>query len=231
VVNPLGDFSYAETDVDFTQSPLLSVGTSYFMNKVAYGASADALTGSNYQKNFLKPLTGLPGNDGSTPPVALAQDTAQVGMFEVDAAFKWMGIYAQGEYFMAGAEAKKTVNAANYAGPLGDGGGKRKLKSSGYYVQAGYTVLPKTLEIAARYSAYDPNTTSWESATDTSAKHDKRTEISGAVNYYLYKHGLKLQAELSSQGREERSLAAGALPSDYKKLNNLIGRVQAQVIF
>lgn len=229
VVNPLGDMPYAESDVDFTASPKLSIGASYFMNKLVYGQGADALTGSNYQKGFLKPLTGLPGSDASG--VALLQDTAKVGMLGVDAAFKWMGIFAQGEYFLASAEADKTVNGPAYAGPLGDAGGKRKLKSSGYYVQAGYTVLPRTLEVAARYSAYDPNTSSWTSATDTSTKHDQRTEISGAVNYYFAKHNLKLQAQLASLGREERSLAAGAAPTDYKKLNDLVGRVQAQVIF
>lgn len=229
VVNPLGDFSNTETDVDFTQNPLLSVGTSYFMNKVAYGANADALTGSNYQKNFLKPLAGVPGVDGSTPPVTLVQDTVAVGLWEVDAAFRWMGLYVQAEYFMGSAQAAKTVNTAD--GALGNKDAKVKLKSSGYYAQAGYTVLPKTLELAVRYGAYDPNTSSFTTATNTATKHDKRTEISGAVNYYLYKHGLKLQAELSSQGREEKSLAVGAAATDYKKLNNLIGRVQAQVIF
>ncbi len=229
VVNPLGDFSYAETDVDGTPNPLLSIGASYFMNKVAYGTAADALTGSNYQKGFLKPLAGLPGVDSSG--ATLAEDVAKVGMVEVDAAFKWMGLYAQGEYFLASAEAAKTVNPVGYGGPLGDAGGKRKLKSSGYYVQAGYMVLPRTLELAVRYGAYDPNTTSWETPTDTSAQHDQRTELSGGVNYYLYKHGFKLQATVSSLGREERSLAAGAAPTAYRKLNDLVGRVQAQVLF
>ena len=85
--------------------------------------------------------------------------------------------------------------------------------ANGYYIQAGYQILPKQLEVAARYSAIE------STDANASAKFDK-TETAVGVNYYFDKHNLKLQADYA--------LIADDLTDNNDE--NLF-RVQAQVIF
>ncbi len=62
------------------------------------------------------------------------------------------------------------------------------LDAAGYYVQAGYQVLPKTLELAVRYSEI-------ESADANTTVPFDRSETQFGVNYYFKKHAAKLQAD------------------------------------
>jgi len=85
--------------------------------------------------------------------------------------------------------------------------------ADGYYVQAGYQVIPKTLELAARYSEVE--------STDgnASARFDK-SEVQFGVNYYFSEHDVKLQADVT-QVRDD--LKAGA--------DDTIVRLQAQIFY
>lgn len=195
-VNPLGDWgSYAESDVEGTASPLLSVGGAYHLNRLAQGGTTGTGAAGALEANTTPYATGfLSARSNATNGGILG-----IRMFEVDLAFKWMGIYAQGEYFSAKAEA-------------GNLAGKPKLEATGWYAQAGYMVLPQTLEIAARYGSVDPNTAS-------AAKNDALTEITGGVNYFHAKQNAKLQ------------LAVSQLKNEATKVEDLRFQVQAQVVF
>lgn len=57
----------------------------------------------------------------------------------------------------------------------------------GYYLQAGYFVLPKAVEIAARYESFDP---------DRDKDNDKRNKYGGGINYFINGHRNKIQADL-----------------------------------
>lgn len=210
VVNPLGELPYGEGDIDGNSKPLVALGGSYFMNRVAFsGATAAYETNSaDYLSGFGKPML----LNGSA-------DVVDFGLIGADLAAKWMGLYLQGEYFMGTATAKHLTNAA--AGAFGAAGAKRKLESSGFYAQAGYMVLPQKLEVVARYGSYDPNTSS-------AAKHDEKTEIAGGLNYYFAKHGFKIQLEVASLGSEAPK--AGST-TDFEKRNDLRTRLQTQVLF
>lgn len=83
--------------------------------------------------------------------------------------------------------------------------------SDGFHVQGGYFVVRDRFEVAARYAWFDP--------TSAIADND-RTEVGGAVNYYVRKHLLKLQADfrqVEDKGRRD--------------LKNREVRVQTQVVF
>ena len=90
-------------------------------------------------------------------------ERVDVGTYGSDAAFKWRGFSAQGEYF-GKAEGQN----------LG-----RTVHSRGFYGQAGYFLLPKKLEVAARYSSVDPNRDKSE---------DLQIEVTGAVSCYSQGH-------------------------------------------
>ncbi len=57
----------------------------------------------------------------------------------------------------------------------------------GYYLQAGYFVVPKIVEVAARYETFDPN---------KEKDNDKRNEYGGGINYFFKGHRNKIQADL-----------------------------------
>jgi hypothetical protein len=84
----------------------------------------------------------------------------------------WMGATFAAEYYNLNADPDTTDD----------------WDADGYYVQAGYQVIPKTLEVAARYSEVESDD------ANASAKFDK-SETQFGVNYYFAKHAAKLQAD------------------------------------
>ena len=65
-----------------------------------------------------------------------------------------------------------------------------KQNAHGFYLQAGYFVIPEKLELAARYSYVDPD-------NPNSIDDNDQQEVTGGISYYLYGHNLKLQANYS----------------------------------
>ena len=85
--------------------------------------------------------------------------------------------------------------------------------ATGYYVQAGYALVPKTLGVGAGYSAI-------ESSADNATKAFDASEIQLVINYYLLEHIAKVQADFSLR-RDDLHDSADAK----------IARLQAQIIF
>jgi phosphate-selective porin OprO/OprP len=188
VVSPLGEVPYAESDVDGTEHPQFAIGSSVYYDRFHTDAS-----GKVKDKNALDYVSGFLGNGVS----GAVGDRLDVTLAEADGVFRWNGIYAQSEYFLAQAKGLHTG---------------KKLRSAGWYAQGGYMVMPHTLELAARYGQYDPNTSG-------SAKKDNVSETAGALDYYFAKNVCKLQLEVAS------------LYNEAKKARDLRSRVQAQVMF
>jgi phosphate-selective porin OprO/OprP len=120
-------------------------------------------------------------------------------MYSVDGAFKWRGLSAQAEYVHGSAD--------------GEGTG-RKVNAAGMYAQAGYLILPKHLEVAARYAWYDPN----DHVSD-----DLVTQVQGAVSWYFYNHNLKVQTDYTNIHAQK---GAGRPTTDDRQV-----RLQAQLAF
>ncbi len=172
-VNPLGELPYSEADFDTSSKPLVSFGANYFYDRLTFtrGANAGASTFESTNQNFMS------GSGWLTASRAFAQgiqnEKIDVSLIGLDAAFKWFGSYTVAEYFIGQAEGDKS---------------KAKLRAHGFFVQSGYCIIPKKLEVAARYSYFDPN---------RDAGNDLQTEVAGAVSYYFNKHNLKLQGDVA----------------------------------
>ena len=210
VVNPLGDVAYSEADLDGSPKPLLSIGANYFKNTVnkttpAAGATLDSV--ANYAAAASSSAPGSGGWLGKGFSKAgfstTATDKFDVDSYGADLAFKWMGFSLQGEYLLGQADAHSTGHL---------------LRAQGFYAQTGYMIIPKTLEVAYRYSYLDP---------DRDMANDHIIENIGAVSYYFNKHNLKLQADVGNIHTQGNQTVAGVKqPTD-----DMQYRVQAQIIF
>jgi phosphate-selective porin OprO/OprP len=198
VFSPFGEMRYSESDLDNTPNPLLSLGANYFANTLK----------RNGNSTFLDTTTSTPPYAGTSGWLGkVAANTAifdntervDVGTYGIDAAFKWRGLSVQGEYF--GGKADGKTNG-------------RTVHSRGYYAQAGYFLLPKRLEMAARYSSVDPN---------RDRSRDLQVEVTGGISYYFQGHNLKLQGDYTNIHIQQ---AVGKQPTDDKQM-----RVQAQLAF
>jgi phosphate-selective porin OprO and OprP len=127
---------------------------------------------------------------GSTP--AHADDRTIVGG---DAVFKFKGFFVFLDYYQR--EHDRTSGLSDF-------------DDEGYNLQAGYFVIPQKLEIALRFSEFDPN---------SDVDDNEREERGIALGYFFNKHNHKLQADY-------RELENNATRTTDKE-----ARLQYQIIF
>lgn len=120
-----------------------------------------------------------PNTTDSSGLVAVQSDIQDLS---VDANLKYQGFSLHGEFFWEEI----------------DPDGADKVTPLGFYVQAGYFVMPKKLEIAARYGLVDP---------DNSALYDKENQVTAGVNYYFWAHQLK--ASFNYDYVQQKDVAGG----------------------
>ncbi|MBW4055502.1 MAG: porin [Proteobacteria bacterium] len=203
-VNPFGDMKYSEGDLDDSVKPLWSVGSSFYRNTLnKIGTTTDTLETNNI--GFTK-SAGWYSIGNQLTPTARTFSTAEsidFTTFGVDTAFKWKGFSATGEYFKGFAEGQTT---------------KHNLIAEGFYGQAGYFVIPKKVELAYRYSYFDPNHI---------ASNDHWVENTAAVSWYINNHNLKLQADYTNIHKQAAiSFNKGPHATDDQQV-----RFQAQMLF
>jgi phosphate-selective porin OprO/OprP len=196
VFNPFGEMRYSEADLENTPSPLLSLGADYFANTLKRNGNATFLDTTTTTPPYAG-TSGWLGKAAANTAIFDNTERVDVGTYGFDAAFKWRGFSAQGEYFGGKAEGQK----------------RGTVHSRGYYGQAGYFLLPKKLEVAARYSSVDHNREKIQ---------DLQVEVTGAVSYYFEGHNLKLQGDYTNIHTQ----IAGKQATDDKQM-----RVQAQLAF
>jgi phosphate-selective porin OprO and OprP len=90
----------------------------------------------------------------------------------VDFGIKYRGLSWKNEYYI------RTVNPED-----GD-----TINSDGFFTQIGYFIIPKKLELAFRYSQFDP---------DKGMPDDLQKEYSFGLNYYFRTHRSKIQTDIS----------------------------------
>ena len=145
------------------------------------------------QKNLLH--FGLAYRFGEVP-----RGLSSVGVFQnpndetalgFEAAWKYERFYAMGEYFMQTDEQQNTT-----VGP--------DIDANGYTAQFGVFVVPKSQELAVRYSEIEP---------DESVNDAKQTEVRLVYGYYWKAHNMKLQADIGevTYGKNFASLSELAL--------------------
>lgn len=183
-INPLGKFAMDESSFN-EPKPLLNLGVSYATQTLV---DADA---GNVNSRLLTRAVSL-------GDLALAAgEKADISTATANIHFKWLGLSAAGEYYF--------VNI--------DPDNRSDWDADGYYLQAGYQIVPETLELALRYSAID--------STDSQAlTRFEQNETQIAASYYYKKHRAKIQADYTIH---KDDLADN-------RDDNII-RLQAQVIF
>ncbi len=174
VVNPLGQIGIGEPDLEMHAAPAFSFGADGFTNTLR--KTGDNLFESNVP-NYASPVGWLGRNVG----LFTTGENIFVESASADVQLKWMGLSVQGEYFVGHAE--------------GDASGVI-LRAYGWYGQAAYLVLPKTLDLAVRYSVVDAN---------RSAPHDTNSVVTAAANWYIKRNNLKLQFDYSRTHRQRTS--------------------------
>jgi phosphate-selective porin OprO/OprP len=198
VFSPFGEVRYSEADLENSPSPLLSLGAAYFANTLKRNGNATFLDTTSTTPPYAG-TGGWLGKAAANTAIFDNTERVEVGSYGFDAAFKWRGFSAQGEYFGGKADGKRTGYTVH---------------SRGCYAQAGYFLLPKRFEVAARYSSVDPN---------RNKARDRQVEVTGGVSYYFEGHNLKLQGDYTNIHTQQ---AVGKQPTDDRQL-----RVQAQLAF
>lgn len=196
-VNPLGEMKYMESDVDYSEKPLVSVGANYFSDTLKNGETNNLpFAGSKGWVGIGSPLMPAAGKFAATEKI-------NFNTFGFDTAFKWRGLSVQGEYFIGQADGQTSHNT---------------LRAQGFYAQAGYFLIPKILELAARYAYLDPN---------RDAASSLWVETQGALSWYINKHNLKLQADYTNIHKQAAvAFNSGPAATDDKQV-----RLQAQILF
>lgn len=103
----------------------------------------------------------------------IVQDADDQTAVNGEVAYKTGRVFAAAEYFWMRDQQRNPV-----AG--------RDIDSRGTYVQAGYMVVPRRIEVGARFSSVDG---------DTRVDDSNVSEIRGVVGYFWRGHDLKLQAD------------------------------------
>jgi hypothetical protein len=158
----LGKPGYPEGDLAFSATPQFAVGASYGYN-------------AGLQMN----TTGIGSNNQVSTAIAslgngrlLNQGVVNLGTSGIEAVFKYKGLSLQAEGFV------RNVDTRDHSKHIGN--------ASGYYVQGGYFLVPRTIEVVGRYSYMDP---------DTLRAQDTITSAVGGLNWYLSGHEHKLQLD------------------------------------
>lgn len=158
----LGKPGYPEGDLAYSQTPQVAVGASYGYN----GGLQTNTTGAGSNNQVSTAIASL-GNGR-----LLNQGVADIGTGSLDFILKYRGFSLQAEGFV------RNVDTRDHSKRIGN--------ATGYYVQAGYVLVPKTIEVVGRYNAMDP---------DTRLGHDLITSAVGGLNWYLSGHEHKLQLD------------------------------------
>ncbi len=157
---------------------------------------------SDFESTASTPLLGVAVNYYSNDQLNKANTVltdAQVQTIGGDLTFKWAGLSVMAEYFRAQRKEEKGANATY-----------TEFDRPGFHTQVGYMIVPKTLELAARYGKIDVNDTK---------DNDERIETGVVFNWFINKHAHKLQTDF-------RQIEDKAKKTKDKEL-----RVQLQFIF
>jgi phosphate-selective porin OprO/OprP len=155
-----------------------------------------------------KPLLAVAGEfeQNNLAYTSNVSDNLKTTVWGGDVVFKYKGFSLWAEYLARDRKPQPTGSVEPSSAPFST----IAFNSNGWHGQVGYFLKRDVFEVALRYATYDP--------TDKVANND-RTEVGGALNYFVNKHFLKVQADF-------RQLEDKAQKTKNKEL-----RIQSQVMF
>ncbi len=164
VVTPFGPMRLTESDAAHEDRLRLSLGGS-----AAYARNITTRVGEGCVSTMFRIAFIVAGS--VLPPCDTAQASvipkAQVSIVNLEGAAAYQGVFLTGEY-----------TYADYRGPL-------TVSSSGFFIQGGVFLVPRRLEVAARYEEFSPD------LSRTSQEDIRWTTV--GVTYLVQGHDLKVQ--------------------------------------
>ena len=157
-----GKPGYFEGDLAYSTTPQVAIGASY-----GYNAGLQTNTTGPGSNNQVSTSIASLGNGRS-----LNQGVVDIGTGAIDGVLKYKGVSLQAEGFV------RNVDTRDHSKRIGN--------TTGFYVQGGYFLVPRTIEVVGRYSYMDP---------DSLRTQDTMTSSVGGLNWYLSGHEHKLQLD------------------------------------
>jgi phosphate-selective porin OprO and OprP len=235
-VNPFGPVPYSEGDFEMSPTPLLAIGVSYGYEKAKGSVfTSAAQTGPDPDDPEMEIITSNGSAQNQVPFLRMIQPyynklanpngiTANVHNLSTDLAARWMGLDLQFEYFLGFVSNDANGSAAPGAPFVLP---PSSFDNHGFYAQTGYFIIPKKLQLAARYSEINANTEARTTLSSGRKVSPYQNELLGAVSYYFWQHNLKIQTDFGPVTQTAVRNADGGI-SDR---NDFRWRVQAQLIF
>ncbi|SLM49000.1 putative Anion-selective porin [Nitrospira japonica] len=174
--NIMGRPGYGEGDLAYSEKPQMAVGGGLAYNPGINTSTDNAFVGIDLANlNFRRQLATF-GNGRQ-----LGWGVVNYLTHAFDGVFKYRGFSLQGEYYFKNVE--RTFKGAPCLQTAGSGGPCTAQapgllgNSTGFYVQSGYYLIPRKVEVAARYSYWDP---------DTNASGDLIKQLDASINWFPF---------------------------------------------
>lgn len=214
--NILGRAGYGEGDIAYSEAPQMAVGGGYAYNPGLNTSTDNAFVGIDLANlNLRRSLAGL-GNGR-----ILGQGVVDFSTWTLDYAFKYRGFSLQAEYWFRNVtrhdKGLPCLQTATSGGPCTVFAPGQFGNSTGWYVQSGYYLIPRKLEMAARYAYWDP---------DTRSASDLIKEVDVSLNWFLngtYEHQIMLTYSNIAMGQGGFAIGRSApLPGVSSQVNNVV---------
>jgi hypothetical protein len=232
--NIMGRPGYGEGDLTYSETPQMAIGGDYAYNPAIDTNSNQGFVGIDLANLNIRRQLAAFGNARQ-----LGWGVVDYSSWSVDYIFKYRGFSLQTEYYWKNVTRHNKglpCLAFNTAGTVCTANAPQLLgNATGWYVQSGYYLIPRTVELAARYAYWNPD-------THSSSNLIKQVDVS--LNWFLtktYDHQIMVTYSNVAMGTGGyaigRSLplppGSGTVPLDARGgtlIENLI-RVQYQIFF
>jgi hypothetical protein len=174
--NIVGRPGYGEGDLAYSETPQLAIGGGLAYNPGINTSTDNAFVGIDLANlNFRRQLATF-GNGRQ-----LGWEVVNYTTYAFDGVYKYRGFSLTGEWYFKNIE--RTFKGAPCLQTTGTGGPCTAVtpgllgNATGWYVQSGYYLIPRKLEVAARYSYWDP---------DTQAAGDLIKQLDTSLNWFPF---------------------------------------------
>lgn len=157
--NIMGRPGYGEGDLAYSETPQIAIGGGYSWNPGVNTSTNNAFVGIDLANlNFRRQLAAF-GNGRQ-----LGWGIVDYSTWAVDFVAKYRGLSLQAEYYFKNVirheKGLPCMQVATEGGPCVAYASGPLGNATGAYVASGYYLIPRQLELAARYSYWDPDTRS-----------------------------------------------------------------------
>jgi phosphate-selective porin OprO/OprP len=156
----------------------------------------NALSSHDSAGTVLSPAGTLRVNSDGSLSSFTAPSRAERNGYGFDGAFHWGPFDLIGEYLNEEYESRSTVP------------GFANFTADGFYVLGGFYVVPKKLQLIAKYESFNPGQRS----------EDDIRSITGGVNYYIHGDDVKLMANYIHTWSDFRESNPGLGASDFDEV-------------